>query len=99
MTILMSVRRHLLVRTRAVCKPLTCLTSRWAGLYMLRLYCWRVLSNKLPGVGVLKLSSVIVIFDGKFILDLGMVWIQRDFRILGCLWDVFIISILNYVLK
>ena len=45
-----------------------------------------------------KLFIVIVIFNAKFILDLGMVRIPRDFPILGGLWDVFIISILKYVL-
>ena len=71
---------------------LTCLASQWVGLYMLQLL-------MLESLGLRKLFGVIVIFNAEFVLDLGMVRIQRGFRILGCLWDVFIISVLKYVLK
>ena len=33
--------------------------------------------------------------NNKFVLGLGMTRTQRGFRILGCLWDVVIISILK----
>ena len=42
-----------------------------------------------------KLFGFIFIFNDKFILDLGMARIQRGFRILESIWDVFVISILN----
>ena len=71
---------------------LTCLASQWAGLYMLQLL-------MLESLGLRKLFGVIVIFNAEFVLDLETIRIQRGFRILGCLWDVFIISILKYVLK
>ena len=50
-------------------------------------------------LGLRRFFGVIVIFNAKFVLDLGMVRIQRGFQIFGCLWDVLIISILKYVLK
>ena len=55
--------------------------------------------NGPSGLGFLRLLGVIVIFNAKFVLGLGMVRMQRGFRISGCLWDVLIISVLKYVLK
>ena len=46
-----------------------------------------------------RFFGVVVIFNAKFVLELGIVRIQTRFQILGCLWDVLIISILKYVIK
>ena len=55
--------------------------------------------NGQSDLGLRRLSGVIVIFNAKFVLELGMVRIQRGFRISGCLWDALIISVLKYVFK
>ena len=65
--------------------------------YLLSLLYWN--HYLLSGLGLRRFFGVTVIFNAKFVLDLGMVRIQRGFRILGCLWDVLIISILKYVFK
>ena len=46
--------------------------------------------NRPSGLDLRRFFGVIAIFNAKFVLDLGMVRIQRGFRILGCLWDVLI---------
>ena len=78
---------------------LTCLMSRWTGFYMLWLLMLESIFEWTVSLDLWKLFGVIVIFNAKFILDLGIVRIQRGFWILWCLWDVFIVSILKYVLK
>ena len=101
MTTLMSVRRHLLVETCALWKPVHWLALRAGGpvCTCCGFSCWRVFLGGRLGLGLWRFFSVIVIFNAKFVFDLGMVRIQRSFRILGCLWDLLIISILKYVLK
>ena len=101
MTTVMSVWRHLLVETCAVWKLVNWLATQASGpvCTCCGFSCWRVFSNGPSGLGLRRFFGVIVIFNVKFVLDLGMVRIQRGFRILGCLWDVLIISILKYVLK
>ena len=101
MIILMSVRRHLLVEDRAVRKLIHWLALRAGGPVSTCCgsSCWRVFSNGPSGLGLRRFFSVIVIFNAKFVLDLGMVSIQRGLPILGCLWNVLIISTLKYVLK
>ena len=50
-------------------------------------------------MGLWRFFGVIVIYNAKFVLDLGMDRIQRGLRIFECLWDALIIFILKYVLK
>ena len=89
MTTLMSVRRHLLVGTSAVWKPVHWLALPAGGpvctccdfLY------WRVFSNGSSGRSFQRFFSVIVILNAKFVLDLGMVRIEGFSNIgvsLGC---------------
>ena len=52
-------------------------------------------TNRPSGQGLWRFLGVIAIFNKKFVLDLGMARTQRGFRILGCFWDVVIISILK----
>ena len=101
MTTLMSVRRHLLVETRAIRKPVQWLALRNGGpvCTCCGFSYWKVFSKGPSGLGLQRFFGVIVIFNAKFVLDLGMVRTQRGFQILGCLWDVVIISILKYVLQ
>ena len=97
----MSVWRHLLVETHTVWNPVQWLALRAGGpvCTCCGFSYWKVFSKGPSGLGLQRFFGVIVIFNAKFVLDLGMVRIQRGFRILGCLWDVLIISILKYVLK
>ena len=78
---------------------MNCFARRWADLYMLGFSCWRVFSNRASGSGLRRFFGVIVIYNAKFVLDLGMDRIQRGLRIFECLWDALIIFILKYVLK
>ena len=101
MTTLVSVRRHLSVETQAVWKLVHWLALRASGpvCTYCGFSCWRVFSNGPSGLGLRRFFSVVIIFNAKFVLDLGMVSIQRGLQILGCLWNVLIISTLKYVLK
>ena len=85
-TTLMSIWRHLLVETRAVWKPVHWLSMRPGGLVCTccDFSCWRVFPNGPSGSCLRRFFGVIVIFNAKFVLDLGMVRTQRSFRILGC---------------
>ena len=56
-------------------------------------------AKTLAEVSLLKLRGLLIIFDAQFNFALGMVRIYRGFRILVCLWGVFIIYILKYVCK
>ena len=85
------------METRTVWKPVHCLAMRAGGpvCTCCGFSCWRVFSNEPSGPGLQRFFSVIVIFNTKFVLDLGMVRTQRGFQILRFLWDVAIISILK----
>ena len=84
MTTLMSVRRHLLVETRAIRKPVQWLALRAGGpvCTCCGFSYWKVFSKGPSGLGLQRFFGVIVIFNAKFVLDLGMVRIQRGFRVL-----------------
>ena len=80
-TILMSVRRHLLVRTWAVWKPAYWLALRAEGPICIccGFWCWRVFSNGPTGLGLRKLFGVIVNGDGQ-----DTEWFSMTGVSLGC---------------
>ena len=45
--------------------------------------CWRVFPKGQSGPGLWRFFDAIVIFNTKFVLDLGMVRTQRNFQIFG----------------
>ena len=53
--------------------------SRWTGFYMLWLLMLESIFEWTVSRDLWKLFGVIVIFNAKFILDLGIVRIQRGF--------------------
>ena len=85
MTTLTSVWTHLLVETRTMWKPVHWLAMRAGGpvCTCCGFSCWRIFSNGPSGPGLRRFFGVIVIFNTKFVLDLGMVRTQRSFRIFG----------------